>query len=182
MLRRLRTAASASFAVVCLSLCVLWAQGNRNAFAIRGKLPGPYDFSIQTLHGGMSINFFRANALWAMEYSAADLMATEDGFQIQQPKSFFHAMIRPGAASFHAPIWILALAGGALAASLSPPLSLRFSLRTLLILMTVVAVVLWLVAFGITQKKLENEWRNNYVIDQQIKFWNCRKSQEDILH
>ena len=76
-------------------------------------------------------------------------MITADGLAIDNPNIFFHVEIRSGASSFHAPIWVLVLASGALAAILWLPLPNRFSLRTMLIATTLFAVVLGVVCYTV---------------------------------
>jgi hypothetical protein len=143
MLHRLRTAGSALFAVVSVSLCILWVQGSRNAVGIVSTLPGPYRFGAESRNGEIRVGFLRPGMPGANELYESMRMVTPDGVTIVvPPRPYCRLIIGNGACSFRAPIWPLMLASAAFAISLSPPLSFRFSLRTLLAFTTVVAVVL----------------------------------------
>jgi hypothetical protein len=144
MARRLRIAASVFFAVLTVALCVLWVASNRGHLSIMGKIPGLYDFGIEVLHGSTGVHIFPGSTGWAVA-SQDDLIVTDQhGERITRPHIFFYRRIWFSQAH-NFPLWVPILVSSALIiAPWCLYLPHRFSLRTMLIAATLVAVALGL--------------------------------------
>jgi hypothetical protein len=148
MARKLRIGVSVFFGLVAFALCVLWAASLYGMVRVTGQLPGRYDIAVQSFHGGMSIHFFRGTVSWSIEVAEAVGVRTGDGRAIDNPNFFFSVERRPVEISIYLPVWFAALACGVWAASIWQRFPVKFSLRTLMISMTLVAVVLGLAVWA----------------------------------
>jgi hypothetical protein len=144
MIHRLRIAASVFFAILAVLLCMLWVASNRRHISITGKLPGSYDFGIESLHGSTGVHIFRGNVGWNVAAQNDLIVTGQDGKQITRPHIFFYRRILFSQA-YNFPTWFPLLICAAIATLPCFPYSRRFSLRTLLIATTLIAVLLGLI-------------------------------------
>jgi len=155
--RKLRIEWSVAWGVIAVLLCVLWVRSFR---MIRPDWPTPFaeagNYAIYSTHGSL----LAANGLF-LEYHPVNLNSyfIPRRFQSLDPGTFqhvrqhmtwsgFHAEYRSSAYwSFQAPYWFPNTLAAVLIAL--PWLPHRFMLRTLLIAMTLVAVVLGLIVYAV---------------------------------
>jgi hypothetical protein len=143
VIRRVRIAVSMFFGVVTVALCLLWVASNRGQVLIRAHLPGAYDFGFVFLHGSSGLYVFKGNADWSIASEKNQMAFDMNGRQFVRPAIFFYRRI--GFSQAHNfPLWVPIVASGTLAIGLGIPYSSRFSVRTLLVATTLVAVVLGL--------------------------------------
>ena len=142
MARRLRTAASVFFAVLTMALCVLWVRSYWRVDYIR------YTGSSVTTIGYRQgrLCFARVKLLhhagWYHGWEADSLPITIP----RNPYSQFHWSLGPQFANARIPFWLpILLCWLPITAQWMPRPSYRFSLRTMLIATTLLAVVLGLV-------------------------------------
>jgi hypothetical protein len=144
MARKLRIAVSVFFALVAVALCVLWVRSywwwdvvvfNRQQNAIDGTSAfGSVGIGIVPKQLPADTGFFayEANAPFRKEFYETSTL----GFQLQH--------FAPGQGRIIVPIWLPIACFLALSAATWLRWSSRFSLRTMLIAMTLIAVVLGL--------------------------------------
>jgi hypothetical protein len=144
MRNRLRIAASVFFAVVAVVLCVLWVTSYWKWVAFFGELPDTNAFSVQSGGGSVAVYMMRADGSWRLGiYDARKVMAKMQ----HMPLPAFQYGIESGVTIVRAPHWFLLVVAGTAAAI--PWLPWRFSLRTMLIATTLVAVVLGLICYTV---------------------------------
>jgi hypothetical protein len=142
-LHKLRIAFSASFGIVCLMLIVLWVR----SYGVCEIVSHGSNEAI-TIGSNNGTVYIARSVLLPLPWGASppsDWKFPTTDVQLDKPTLFAWSSNRR-ASIFYLPFWLLVI--GAAALSAMPWLSSRFSLRTLLIATTVVAVVLGLaVAF-----------------------------------
>jgi hypothetical protein len=144
--RKLRIAFSVTCAIACVLLIALWVRSYWTVDSVDWQRSGwRHDLRINSVHGGAGI-------AWRENGYDASIMKFEHGsivgrlllLQDGERTTFwwFHKLM-PGEA--YIPFWPLVLVSGMLAAM--PWIRWRFTLRTLLIATTLVAVVLGLIVW-----------------------------------
>jgi hypothetical protein len=145
--RRPRITLSVACGIACLLLIVLWVRSYRYVEAIR-LMAAPNGGVIQCLSipGSLAVGIFKSAKPWSyFQMSASEwrrVMATAPASQLPSP-TWGGRLTNSVVDQFFVPYWILVLSS-AVTASL-PGLRWRFSLRTLLIAATLVAIVLGIV-------------------------------------
>jgi hypothetical protein len=136
MVRKLRIAASVFFAVATVALCVLWVRSYWWADSIGDSRQPIYFTSIRgQIHAQFAMSAFKEPYLhnWGSLYGSREDEYAVKGFRLRLSQRSCIADL---------PYWSIAIALGT--AALLPWLTVRFSLRTLLIATTLVALVLGL--------------------------------------
>jgi hypothetical protein len=151
MLKYLRIAVTALSLTACVLLIALWVRSNWWQDTAYVSEPNTWIMHVHSYKGAIHLSrhpYSGANSGWHFRTDAIpkrDLLAPTP-WPLSQWESWpflrFHAA---------APHWLLAAICGAVAAAPWIRWSKRFSLRTLLIAMTLVAVVLGVVAFKLTR-------------------------------
>jgi hypothetical protein len=141
LIRRLRIAVSVSFAVVAVALCVLWVRSYWRCDRVIWT-DDAGTFAVSTLQGELTIEMLNVRVLLPEGWSRGSFKVydgDDNSFSDNERRTLLGFGWKTGSGSIVAdfPIWFLALTCAAL-----PWISLRFSLRTLLIATTLVAVVL----------------------------------------
>jgi hypothetical protein len=132
--RKLRIAWSVGWGMVAVLLCVLWVRSYWRSDVIEGPLSRTTRVSAESRYGGLSLGYSRGNfgEWYAQSYSPAYGWTNE---QIQFGARPPHLFVRLP--------YVLIISVMAMVATLPwITLSKRFSLRTLLIATTLIAVVL----------------------------------------
>jgi hypothetical protein len=138
--RKLRIASSVGWGVLCLPLIALWARSYSRCYAISGHF-GKQSFTLQSSLGEIYFVWFSPKAVSYLPWEVFNTGAASR--QVLMPKRLgFDARITIAGFDVGVSHWlpILFCTAGAIA----PLLPWRFSLRTLLIAITVVAVLLGL--------------------------------------
>jgi hypothetical protein len=140
--RKLRIAWSVAWGVMAVLLVALWVRSYRTIDEVYGRIPGVADVVCSSDPG---------RVLFAIEDLGASLAWTHwsqptDGTDVPTTTFGFWAVTVSGQTYFALPHWLLILAFVLFSAA--PWLPWRFSLRTLLIATTLVAVVLGLVVYA----------------------------------
>jgi hypothetical protein len=133
--------ASAFIAIVALALCVLWIGSYSRAIVLQGEIPKGHGFSLRSRNGSMQ--FVRSSTLPAKWYVGPDgvpgvlMVSSTDRRQIC-------FVADPAITIVRTPHWLMVLLCMTPTAFVGLPqqLPFRFSLRTLLIATTLVAIVL----------------------------------------
>ena len=150
MPRYLRIAFSAACAIACLLLIALWVQSYSYYTQWAGKLSGTSLFMASSTSGRFSFGYHRDagdDRVWLINNFPIDNLPS--GLNRPRPNgSRFGVTWQRQHASVHSPYWIVVLVAGMLSIAPAIPWSGRFSLRTLLMGMTLVAVVLGAVIYG----------------------------------
>jgi hypothetical protein len=151
--RKLRIAFSAVCGIVCLLLIVLWVRSY--VWIEVMTLPAIWGTTIEigSFKGAFAVGAEQDGVQWEVErYSAKEWeqFVTSVGPVAPLPSTVWGGIYKtPAATTIFLPYWLLAIAFAACAASpWRQQLSFRFSLRTLLIAMTLVAVVLGLMVWA----------------------------------
>jgi hypothetical protein len=140
--RKLRIVWSVVWGIVAVSLCVLWVRSYWVPESIRWSTSTLRVFSLRSQSGrfGYVVTEPQAEAPWAFSYSRLDLSKKKEPWTISHTtKGTWRGVI---------PCWAIVVAVSAL--SLSPwlgNLPRRFSIRTLLLATTLVAVGLGLIVW-----------------------------------
>ena len=143
-LRYLRIAFSITCLTACVALVALWVRSNRARDVLIGPIYGIHSFSLTSVDG--RIGFFR---LWTggrdLPYSVhSDPI---DEFPPFAPESFtITKPTRINGLGVVLPHWFLVVLTGTFAVIPSLKWSRRFSVRTLLIVMTLIAALLGVIA------------------------------------
>jgi hypothetical protein len=144
ILRLLRISASALCGVVCLVLAALWARSYSSNDTLYGPLPRSFALQASTQPGHLQLLVSGpAYRLMMWEITSYPIQAPKTSGTPQWQSPRFKCEIIQGRLHVQLPIALLVLASGLLAAVLGIR-TYRFSLRTLLIATTLVAVVLGL--------------------------------------
>jgi hypothetical protein len=149
--RRLRIAASVSFACLTMALCVLWVRSYTWRDHWVKKIAPMRGIWVESAVGQFAVGtyphkeFLMQSA--AIEYHMVPTSA--DPCHPSDNRIGFKAYYGDGFAGVVVPHWLLILLSGAFASVLGirRPVSFRFSLRTLLIATTLTAVALGLVCY-----------------------------------
>jgi hypothetical protein len=145
--RKLRIAVSAMCGVICLLLIALWVRSNWWADYLQvnnGKL---FDFYIEAQRGELFVCFGPpVNASSWIDYGHHEVEMYYRNFDYTVVGFYFgNDEMFPGIFIIDLPFWFLVPATAALAAGPWIHWSRRFSLRTLIIAMTLIAVLLGLI-------------------------------------
>jgi len=149
MTQRLRIAVSVFFAVACVALCVLWARSYWTFDLIVGPAPGARSFEVYSYSGRVCVANVPPGSppihhwqLITATVDDSDIYAWKttnatDAFQLMTFEAY----------RIFLPYWSLVLFASACAGLPWFPYASRFSLRTMLLATTLVAVVLGLVCY-----------------------------------
>jgi hypothetical protein len=132
LLRYVRIAFSATCGIACVLLCVLWARSFTHYDQLHGTLGGRSWFSIESERG-------------RMVFSTSETTETSWGIRSGGLDDFPPDIILPGDVRIVWPHWILALPAAVISAA--PWIRWRFRVRTLLIAITVVAILLGMIVY-----------------------------------
>jgi hypothetical protein len=141
MRRRLRIAISVCFAVLTVLLCVLWVR----SYWCRDHVQGPW-FRSSTVNFWSSTGQLTVGTVRKLSWNWRVTTIKYPDDWIAEPKRWGWAGNALGTTLFF-PHWILPLTFAVVGITLWIPWSNRFSLRTLLIATTLLAVVLGLIAW-----------------------------------
>jgi hypothetical protein len=138
--RKLRIAWSVTCGVAAALIVVLWVISRSRYSGIEGHV-GKQSFSVVSSLGQINIHLFTTKAVGSLSWRFTDsavvagevVMPDHWGFQLYPNKAGLGVFVK---------YWVLVLMAGIAAAG--PWIRWRFSLRTLLIVMTLIAVVLGL--------------------------------------
>ena len=142
MFRRLRIAASVFFAMVCLALVALWARSYWWADELRVAFPNANAFLVTSEQGELHLNRFisaptgarwESNRLSKLPYSASPALF---GFRWGMSPDGLRPIVPHG---------FLAIASGILAAAPWMRTPRRFTLRSIFVVITLVAAVLGMI-------------------------------------
>jgi hypothetical protein len=146
MLRYLRIAFSVTCGILCLVLIVMWVTSYVTHYRVRGYSVG---VEVALQYGVLYFERLDVSPIPGVIYPFADVSSDPawvlraEGYP-PEFSSLVHFGMRYG--SFAIPIWSLMLVSGSFA--FSPWIRWRFSLRTLLIAMTLVAVSLGAIVYS----------------------------------
>jgi hypothetical protein len=146
VLRRVRIAWSMVFGVLCVLLVLLWVRTKYAIDAVDGPRSNSAGFCVMSRHGGIGLLLNDGNPAWSYRnYPADSIVRSEIEMQIgyKTALGFVQYAKSPGAFRIRVPYWPLVSLSVVFAAI--PWLRWRYSLRTLLIATTLVAIVLGLV-------------------------------------
>jgi hypothetical protein len=143
MLKYLRIAVTALCLAACVLLIALWIRSYRVQDVVYGWFPFPGYLQINSTCGDIKIiaNAEKQEAVWRYNSRAPEARGRNWFFNLEQHNRFGWWL------DITVPHWSLSLALAGLAALISVHWSRRFSLRTLLIATTVVAVGLGLIVY-----------------------------------
>ena len=150
MLRRLRISASVFFAVLTVALCVLWVRSYRCMDGISAVSANNAGTEFISSVGGLSYvklsdaTGFQPAGWWRSASILPAWNTPQFGWRTVR------GMIRGNILQIWMPYWFVTAISGSLALVACPwtVVSYRFSLRTMLIATTLVAVVLGIVAYS----------------------------------
>jgi hypothetical protein len=141
--RWLSRVGTASVVALLVVLAVLWGVSYFGAVWVTGKLPGPYDFSLQAFRGSIGVSLARVNSDWSATIATwVDGIGTEDG-SIRYLHFHFGYVIRPHEFLIRFPFWLPVCLCTAIL--WYPRRSTRFSLRAFLATTVLVALVVGLI-------------------------------------
>ena len=146
MARKLRIAASVFFGLAAVALCLLWARSYRASDDVRIPLPGTNTLRLDSMRGRLILHMFHGYPHlhhwdWIIGYPV-DVPGMWDNYDQQVRAWHWIPMGTATAEAFVLPHWFPALLMGLLAAGVWVRYS--FSLRTLLITTTLLALLLGL--------------------------------------
>jgi hypothetical protein len=139
--RKLRIAWSVGWGVLCLLLIVLWAISRSRYSGIEGHV-GKQTFSVVSSLGQINIYLFTAAAVPTLPWRFTDSTVSLEEVVMPEHRGF-DIYRNIAAVGVFVSYWVLVLLAGMIAAAAWVPR--RFTLRTLLIGMTLVAVALGLI-------------------------------------
>jgi hypothetical protein len=142
--RKLRIAWSVAWGVLCLLLIVLWVRSFTWADQYGVRISSIYHLMANSQLGGVSFYFDNSPSVINTTRLVDSLYPEGLKPQMLGRVYFIHRQIGGGA-----PYWLLALASAITATIPWKPWNWRFSLRTLLIGMTVVALILGMVVWAV---------------------------------
>ena len=141
--RKLRIAWSVAWGVVFVLVLVLWARTRFATDYVTMRLPGHSEFSVMSRSGGLGFIF--NPDLEGSRWSFQTQPAREVSFPYRTLLGFVEYLKTPTAYRIRFPDWCFLLLSATFAAA--PWLRWRFSLRTLLIVTTLVTVGLGIVVY-----------------------------------
>jgi hypothetical protein len=144
--RKLRIAFSATCLIACVLLCVFWMRSYSTLDNIAGHLPFNPAVSCTSAYGRVGFGTQNVTAPWKFNYHNAVLDEKSFGGRPKEPRKWFTFQREPFATLISVPHGFFVSI--AIAAGIIPWLPWRFSLRTLLIATTLVAVVLGIVVWA----------------------------------
>jgi hypothetical protein len=147
--RYLRLLVAALCGIACIVCCVLWARTYSSPAFVVMPLPGPFgSVLVETAHGRATVCTVYGQRLtngnnaspWGIHYKSLDEwepgrppLAARGNFTFSRWKQFYCLIL---------PYWFLTITSGVLGVMFFQKESLRFSLRTLLIATTLLAIFL----------------------------------------
>ena len=146
--RKLRIAWSVAGGVVCLLLIALWVRSYPNTCdQCWGHFPNGTGFEVDSHAGSVWVGILYGRRVIPFQFKTFELQEGGMAFLRSKPTFRFMEPLKGGRGScvFSSPHWFLVLLACLVAGT--PWLRWRFSLRTLLIVVTLVAVVLGLVVW-----------------------------------
>jgi hypothetical protein len=159
MLRRLLNTGSIVCLVLCVALTGMWVRSYHAVDELRGRFTDWHVFGIISMPGRLGyqdISFFREPAGW---HSSLQSNRIDRSFSTVLPNAFlpffgfdeyFDGKIWPAVLATRSvllPYWALVISSGSLAMIFRLRLPWRFTLRTLFIVTTFLAVVLGMIAW-----------------------------------
>ena len=137
--RKLRIAWSVGWGVVCLLMIALWVRSYWWGDSVSGFLfRGAPSFALMTYHGEFHLTVFQDSRPSAWKVASLDLVK----YPIELPQFGFSFEKQPNLLLLSVPVWFSVLISEFIVAASWLPW--RFSLRTLLFLMTLIGVGLGL--------------------------------------
>jgi hypothetical protein len=152
-LRYLRIAFSAACLIACVLLLALWVRSYWRLDGLQGPILWPHGFSLSSMYGRLMIGGGDEDdpiTEWDYGSFKFDDPYMAPTAQFLGPVFAFHPSVKAGA-YIHVPHWFPALITGSIAFALAKRRS--YSLRTLLIMMTLVAIGLGLIVYYATHAK-----------------------------
>jgi hypothetical protein len=149
MLKCLRIAVTAVSLTACVLLVALWVRTKYAIDSFGGPLSASKAFYVMSRHGGIGLLLAQWNSEWMyLKYPADEFVSSEFEMEIgyKTALGFVQYVKDPGAFRIRVPYWSLVSLSAVFAAI--PWLRWRFSLRTLMIGTTLVAVWLGVVAMS----------------------------------
>jgi hypothetical protein len=145
--RYLRIAVTALSLTACVLLVALWVRSNRWADDVWIPLPLNRDIGLTSESGCVSISLFRRDMTppYPFGWSSSDMNRTRN--PVPPTNSGFRVVREPDYSLIYVPNWFLALLAAVFAAVPWVNRIRRYSLRTLLIVTTLVAVGLGTVIY-----------------------------------
>jgi hypothetical protein len=137
--RKLRIAWSAIWCILCLLLIALWVRSYWVHDVLRGKCPVAAGFHCDLTCGVISFDVFTSNQTIEWTWNTGPPMTSHYKWWFRKYDTWYHVAVPHG---------FLVLIAGSIALTTAPWTKLRFSLRTLLIAMTLAAVVLGVIVFS----------------------------------
>jgi hypothetical protein len=146
--RRLRTAAWAAWLAVCLILVVLWLRTFWRADVLWGPIPGYGSFVIASAPGYIELSIVHQvrypSTAWKLVSHAAEPNAVRRILSLDFGAFGLRRSWNWNEVSVTAPHWFIVLIAAACAALPLIKWQSRFTLRTMLATVTIVAFALWL--------------------------------------
>jgi hypothetical protein len=146
--RKLRIASSVFWGIICLLVIVLWVRSYYGKDSINGCIP-PVGFYFDTFHNVLRLGEWKNNEIVSFQWSYYSDKARKyfDQNYPEITSVYYPHVVRGSIQNFQilVPYWSLELLFAAIAAAPWVRWSKRFSLRTLLIATTLVAVVLGII-------------------------------------
>jgi hypothetical protein len=146
ILQLLRIAFSVVCGIVCLLIIVLWVRTKYAIDAIDGPLSNSVKFCVMSRHGGIGLLLGGSNSEWSYrKYPADEWVRSQIDIDIGYKTALGFVQYAKGSSVFRirVPYWPLVSLSAVFAAI--PWLRWRYSLRTLLIATTLVAILMGLV-------------------------------------
>src|SRR4051794_25347873 len=151
-LRYMRLFCATLCGIACILLCVLWVRSYFSPVFVVMPLPGPFGSVLfETAHGRVTACAVYGQRLangnnaspWGIHYKSLDdwepgqpRLAARANFTLSRWKQFYCLIL---------PYWFLAITSGILGVMFFQKEPLRFSLRTLLVVTAVLAVLLGII-------------------------------------
>ncbi len=145
-LRYLRIVSSATCVIACVLLIVLWVRSYQTFDVVNGHLPGVKEIVCSSNCGRITLGLRNWHSQLPWSLSSLDLN-DKSVFLPKAPRNWFVLVRIPGYLEVVFPHGFSALLTAAVAVVCWLPWSSRFSLRTLLIATTLVAVMLGLIVW-----------------------------------
>jgi hypothetical protein len=138
LIRGLRIAWSVAWGILCVLLVVLWVRSYSWVDTAGGPIYADYEFGVSSLFGTVGISVAKNNSAWGLITQPMD--------ELWGNSSRIWGKFICKSDTIAAPHWCLILLSGTLASA--PWVRSRFSLRSLLIATTLIAVVLGLAVWS----------------------------------
>lgn len=145
IIRRMRIAVSVFFGVLTVALCVLWVRSYTGTSGWRLRVTHLRRVIFDSRDGRLSINAMKLSPYPTVFNSLYDSVADES--LVAQDRPAFQVHTAPMGVGCSCQYWLLVVIAASTATA--PWLRRRFSLRTMLIATTLVAVVLGLVCYAV---------------------------------